>query len=378
VATITKTTIGTSQPIDICHGFALFPFGTVRAGITEGSQAATWLNVQPQILAWRLGVSAGWSLLAGMCGPAYAILFDAEGHTEGQTVQLAITNDEVQAGFAFGFTFGGQAALTLQQDRPHWIWDGWHSHFADDWQTVLNFQPRFSFDLINLLLTVILQLLKEQGKADTLLQQVNRFTPSLIGTWGLFDAKRSQFASNNGTWSVNPTFQLPINLVPLMIALPPPGDALALVDKALQPFLGYLRAGPTLGVSVPVTIRMTHISVDDQTYGDLHASGGTVTGTGGAASATAQKVGVTLDHQPGFNLSAGFFFALGVLKLFSFSVSSSTLELSSVLGIKIEFGTYTNSLASPVGGHPEPVHAHGSVAEAAQLEIIFEPAEIGT
>ena len=89
--TINRTTIATSDPIDICRGFNLFKGGSLRdatalqLGVTS---SRTLLAANPQIAAWRASFDAGYHFFAGVCGPAYAIRFDAPWRDEEQLVAL--------------------------------------------------------------------------------------------------------------------------------------------------------------------------------------------------------------------------------------------------------------------------------------------------
>src|SRR5438045_4159418 len=104
MANIPTTKLGTSDPINICEGFNLFA-GNNAPGLDLGFQSGkTLFAISPQILAWIFDASAGYNFFMGVCGPSWAILFDAAGETNGNQLQLNITNDETAAGFAMGLS----------------------------------------------------------------------------------------------------------------------------------------------------------------------------------------------------------------------------------------------------------------------------------
>jgi hypothetical protein len=351
LANIPQTVIGTSDPPNICDGFYLF--ANNKRAFPLGLQAGkTLISISPQILAWIFNASAGYKVFIGQCGPSYALRFDAQGQTAGNKVTLNVSNDETQAGFFIGFTLELFVNFSITQWTLHWVHDGWHSHFRADWETVFSKTLDVKFDLINLLVSFIIAVLQEQGEKDTLLQKVDTVLPNTTSSWGMFDSRSNQFAANNGTLNVNPGFQIPINLVPLTEALPPPLDLPFLINEALEALWGGLQMGPQITVSVPVAVKLTKITVDNQTYGNLQFNGGQVTGTGGRATANPKKLGVALSETPGFDIELGVFANVCILKLFNLSGSAELVDLTHLLGINVSTGPFTGQLSTPIGGSP--------------------------
>src|SRR5438105_593608 len=99
MATIKPTVIGTSDPIDLCKGFYLFDGGSKRVQQLGYRTSRSLLETNPELLAWRFEMDAGFTFFAGVCGPGYAIRFEAEGETSGDEIQLNVSNDEIAAGF---------------------------------------------------------------------------------------------------------------------------------------------------------------------------------------------------------------------------------------------------------------------------------------
>ena len=356
--------IGTSDPINLCDGFALFPgIGTARAGVAENNQSTTVLNTHPTILLWRFSAKAGYTLFMGVCGPAYALLFsvpelqwsDVAGQ---QQVRMRVSGDDLQAGFFIGLTIDLNLNFSIMES----VAIHWYTPWKRKWEGKFSFNFDLKFDLINLILTVILLILKEDGKTDTLLQKVNSIAPSLLGTWGMFDEKKNQFASNAGTLEVNPTFTVPINLVPYI-----PG--LSEIDEGLQVILGYLRAGPSVGISIPTTVSLAKITIDGNAYPISSVdSSGNVTAEGSAKIAAApETAGVELEHKPGFDIDFGVFAAVGVLKLFNLSASYSFPVLA-LLGITVAAGPFSNTLSTSIANTETAKNENPLVAE-----VILEP-----
>ncbi len=350
--------IGTSDPINLCQGFALFPDTDVRTGIAQNDQTTTVLNTDPTILLWKFSAKAGYTLFMGVCGPAYALLFsvpklqwaDADGR---QQVQMQVSDDDLQAGFFVGFTIDLNLNFSIKES----VAVHWYTPWKRKWEKKFSFNFDLKFDLINLILTVILKILEEDGKTDTFLQKVNNITPNLLGTWGMFDEKKNQFAGNAGTLEVDPAFTVPINLVPYI-----PG--LSEIDKGLQAILGYLRAGPSVGISIPTTVTLDKINIDGNAYPISNVgSSGNVTAEGSdEIAATPETVGVELEHKPGFDIDFGVFAAVGVLKLFNLSASYSFPVLG-LLGITVSAGPFSNMLSTSIDNTETAMNENPLVAE---------------
>ena len=255
-----NTIIGTSDPADICKGFALFPVGTIRAGIESSDKAKTLLDLTPKILLWRLNFSVMYELFVGMCGPAYAIRFDVpslewDNTSDGQQqVTMGLENDDIQAGFFVGFTISFPISFSVQESvAVHWF-----TPWKRRWENKFKATFALTFDLIGIIITIIEKILEEGDVLKPVDDPAFRLD-SLKGTWGLFDEQRDGLVKNEGAVSLNPTFNVPIDIVPMI-----PG--LSEIDKGLKALLGYLRAGPAIGISLPTGIAIKNILVDSGKY----------------------------------------------------------------------------------------------------------------
>jgi len=378
--TINRTIIGTSDPIDICKGFALFAHGA-RAIQLGYNVNKTLIAANPQVVAWRFNLDAGYTFWAGVCGPAYAFRFAAQGQTSGDRITLNVTDDETAAGFVFGVQAELYLNFSIEQLNIRFIADGWNSRFVDDWATTLSSRVSVSLDLIEIIRDLVLKSLSGKPKQkDTKLEKNQSSLPQRVKSWGMFDYRKGQFASNGGSLDVTPSFSLPLNLVPLTKALPPPLNALYLADQALQRFWGGVELGPRLTIAIPVKISLTSITVMHSTYQNLTYDGATVTGSGGFEIPNARSISVGLHESPGFEINFEIFINVSVCKLFSLEASVAIANLVALLGIKIAPGPFAHATSSRIGGGPD-VRAHGvhgerdDLAAAAPIEVIFEDVE---
>lgn len=365
MATIANTDLGTSDPVDICKGFALFPSGAARAGIQVQGDTRTLFHTAPQIVVWKFNALATYGLFFGVCGPAYGVKFDAEGETDGDSLTLTVANDVMGAGFIFGLnlTLGFQVSVT--QWTLHWVWDGWHSHIRSSWENIANLNVGINFDLISLLLDVLTRVLESEGKKDTFLQKSTTYLPNIIGSYGFYDQQDGQFAGNNGAFKAEPVIALPINLVPF---IPP----LAAIDEGLHALWGGVAAGPQLGLAFPTTVTMQSIGIDNQTYTNLTYEGDTVTGTGGTATANPQNISVALQQKVGISFTVGYFAQVWILKLFQIACSHNW-DVLKAFGIDPTVTTRVNSVSNSIGNTSIASDTFSSLDPASIVEVILEP-----
>lgn len=366
---ISKTRIATSDPVNICKGLALFPqIGTSRAGVSVSSNSGNLFNTNDTLLLWRLSANAGFEIFMGVCGPAYGVRMDLEGKAENRTIELTVSNDELAAGFFIGCNVRLYFNIILDENTPHWVWDGWNSHLELQWERLAVLRPEIRVDMIDLILTVIRLALDEQGSKDTLLQKANSITPALLGTWGLYDDRANTFVSNGGKMIVKPTFNIPIDIVSRV-------PALNAVNEALKPFFCRFSAGFQIGVQIPVTVEMKKVKLDTTEYTGLAFKDGKVSGTStGNDPDSPREIKVELDHTPGFDLTLGVFANLNLCKLFNIN-ASEFIPVLSQLGIKVKLGTYPNELSNTIGSTNITACGCGQEDGAALVDVIFEKPE---
>lgn len=333
------TLIATSQPLNLCNPSSIpyFPVGAVDIGV--GSNG-TIFSVDPTILVWNFDISAGWSFFAGMCGPSIALQFNVQGQYDGSQITATVNNDQIQGGFLFGLTAGVDLNFQISQASLVWVKDGWHSHLETQWNSKLNVTFSIQFDMIGIILAIVVKILEEDGKTDTLLQKVNNFNDKLLGSYGLFDQVDNGFVST-GDFSVRPGFSLPINFVEFI-----PG--LSEVNEALEDLGGGLFIGPTVGIAIPATVNLTSLQVGGQSYGNLQINGATVTGTSTGAASTGSELTVGLTRTPGLDFTLGIGASITVAKIFSLG-GSLNVDVLELLGLQIDLGTFPASLSNTVG-----------------------------
>ncbi|MEZ0327565.1 MAG: hypothetical protein ACAH95_16825 [Fimbriimonas sp.] len=263
---------------------------------------------------------------------------------------MAVKDDVVEAGFFFGFNATAGISLNVDRISITWVWDGWHSGIRTSWESLVNLRFNATFDLVNLLLDLITYLLRESGNSNSLLQKVQNWTPTLLGSYGLFDRAGNQFQSQ-GQMFARPTFAVPINLVSLI-----PG--LAALNKSLLALHGWLCVGPSVGFAIPTTVKITKIQLkgggQTATYPVSSVSGGVITGTTTDTVPTnPDTLALNMQHAPGFQLVCGFGASACVLKLIQFGVSTD-LSIIELLGITVTGTSIDNLMDNHIGSTIPP------------------------
>jgi len=344
VAKIAQTRLGTSDvPGDICNNaFALFPaVGTIRAGASFAEKNNNLLNKKPQLAMFRLTLSSGVTVLAGICGPGYGIRFEAAGETTGNTVSLAVSNDDTAAGFFAGYKVSLGITCKLEQ---------WH--LIGGWKPVFNLSPGFSVDLLNLLVELIKELVGGNGKVedgvevtegkDDKKQDKKKGGGRKVKSIAIYDFVTGQFAEK-GSITVTPSYDLPLNIAAMIPQLKP-------FIAALKAWWGDFSFGPQISLMLPTTIQLAAIEVNGARYGNLAFSKGKFTGTSDQpAGGDPKRLGVTLVHRPGFDLGLSFFVEISVCKFFKLGGSTPKFPLLALLGIVVKTGPFPNTLQNDVG-----------------------------
>ena len=362
---INNTLLATSQPMDLCKGFALFPkLGAVRAGISSGDSGGVLLRKHRQILALRGGFSFSYEVLLGVCGPSYAIEFNLEGTGSGKSIDMKVSGDKMQAGFFVGFTIQFPMSGNLQYWRP----DHWYTPWKGHWHDIASFSIRPRIDLLGLILFAIIKILGE----DSTLSKVNNIVPGLIGSWGFVGNSNGGFAAGNGTMSAKPVMNIPINIIPL---IPEVGE----VDEALSKIGLKIASGPNLGIGIPVHTSLTKVDLDGHAYEGLswHGDGFSASGDDDVPS-TVSTMSTRLTHEPDLTFLLGWFASASLFKLFRISATIN-IDVLGILGLKIKLGTYNNTLSNSVGSvSVDACHTCGAEQQASRpVKVIFEEPEAG-
>lgn len=363
MAEITNTKIATSDPLNLCNGFALFPkLTTARLGYVGSGIAGKIFSFENQnLLLFRLSVNAKYEAVVGVCGPAYAMEMEVEGSTDNGELTLTVEGDEIQAGLLFGVTLSLVLNLSLDYMHLKWVHAGWKSHFARSWSRLLNVHINLEFDPIEWMVYCYKVVTGKEDK-ETAFKKVTHISNELIASWGMYDERKGNFISNGGELDAAPTYNIPVDISSMV-------EPIALLNLSLKALLSHLSFGPLFGIQIPVKVKMKSVTVYDTKYSNLHFNGYTVTGTKtGTDPDYPREINVELEHTAGFDLALGVFLNLNLVKLFNvgFSVTWPLLKL---LGIEPKLGPHTNNLSNTIG--EKTVETCGECA--AIFEVIFEP-----
>ncbi|KMY67435.1 hypothetical protein AAU61_11410 [Desulfocarbo indianensis] len=356
---INKTELATSDPLDLCKGFAIFPsVGAVRAGISSGDKSATILHKSASLIALKGSFSFAYEVLMGVCGPSYAVKFDLEGSGTGKNLDLTVSNDAMWAGFFVGITVQFPMSASVQYWKP----DHWYSPWKGHWHDLGSFNITPKIDLLGVILFAIIKILG----ADSNLAKINNFLPGLIGSWGFTGTNVGGFAANDGTMTAKPVMNIPINIIPLIPAL---GE----IDEACNKIGLKIASGPNIGISVPVHTSLTKVDLDGNAYENLqwNSSGFTASGSNNVPSSPS-KMTVQVTHTPDLTFLIGWFASASLFKLFSISATLN-LDVLGLLGITIQLGTYNNNLSNTVGQlSVDSCDTCGAQQTARPMRVIFE------
>lgn len=362
MAEIANTKIATSDPLSLCNGFALFPKVTSRAGVVVNQMGGKIFTFHDaNLLLFRLSVDCSYEVIMGLCGPAYALEMELEGSTDNEAIELSIEDDEIQAGLVFGFTLGFIFNLRLDTVKLHWVYNGWKSHFQKSWSKLLDFHINFDADLFELIYWCCEEAFKNEGE-ETVLKKVPHISHELVASWGMYDERKGNLASNLGELEATPTLNLPIDIAPLI-------EPVVALNLALKAIFSRLTFGPLVGVQVPVKVNMKSVTIYDTKYSNLEFNFDTVTGTKtGTDPGYPGEINVELEHTAGFDLAFGVFANLNFAKFFNVGFSI-TWPLLKLFDIEPKLGPYANNLSNTIG--ETTVETCGECA--AIFEVIFEP-----
>jgi hypothetical protein len=361
---INRTELATSDPLDLCKGFALFPdVGTVRAGISSGQHGGTILSKSASLLVLRGNFSFAYEVLMGVCGPSYAIKFDLEGTGDGKQIDMKVSNDSMWAGFFIGITIQFPMSGKVQYWKP----DHWYTPWKGHWHDIGSFSIDPRIDLLGVILFAIIKILGD----DSALSKINNFVPGLVGSWGFTGYNSTNFVAGDGTMTAEPVMNIPINILPLIPAV---GE----IDKTLSEIGLKIASGPNIGIGIPVHTSLTKVDLDSHAYDGLawNSSGFTASGDDDVPDSPSQ-MSVRVTHTPDLTFLIGWFASASLFKLFRISATLN-FDVLGILGITIKLGTYNNTLSNTVGSLAvDACNTCGARQQAASpVKVIFEEPEI--
>ncbi|RYG37501.1 hypothetical protein EON81_06560 [bacterium] len=346
MANIASTLIGTSDDASLCKGLSMYPsLGSVNAGIKVNSNTDPFFDTNLNLLIFRISASASAEIVAGICGPAYGFKVLAKGEAEGSNLALELEDDEMEAGMFFGLKVGASIGLGVQRLSIDWVWDGWNSGIRTSWVDLFKTSLGIEIDILELVFELAEFLLKESGE-ESLLKKVENVSPALKATYGIVGEGGGDL-SRQGSITVRPKFALPINLVEL-------NPTLAALNKSLGILGGGVALGPQIGVSFPVTARVSKVRLESEGHQtDYSVSGvtnGALTGsTTGEEVEAPTRMSFEITHTPGLDITCGFFYSVSILKLFSVG-GSIEVDLLNAFGFgDLPVGSFTNMVGNTIG-----------------------------
>lgn len=367
---IPKTVIATSDPLNICSGFALFPkAGALRRGsVLSETKTGTIFDLKNiPILVLRLNANAKYEVFYGFCGPAYAVKMDLEGAAKNRALELTVAEDELVAGMIFGLTVSVSVNFLLDILEVHGIkWDGWHTHFKTSWERLADAKVKLEFDVLEILFEVVMAAIGHSGANGKAFEQT--FTETLKGSWGFYDERKNTFLKNHGEMVAKPGNTLQVDLSSWF----PQTHAF---NEALGVLHGHMSFGPEIGYEIPVKVWMKTVTLGTTQYTgpQVDAKTGKVTlTTEGTDPVSATTMKVELEHTVGFDVTAGIFFNINIAKLFNVGFSVS-FPLFGLLGIDINLGgPYANDLSNTIGKTAAKACSECGTKQASLMEVIFE------
>lgn len=347
--------IGTSQnTLNLADGLPLFPkIGTSRAGISTTARSNPLADGSATVLFLRWKVATYYDFFMGVLGPAVSFKFDncavnllnpASGGGE-VNVSLAGSQSMV-AGMAIGFVVGAGLQVTQEIYLP----DRWYQPWRLSWHKVFDLTLNVELDFIKLLLQLIQYLLGQSGKDGLIQKDTSDKLTKYMGYAGKAQVAESfkfyAYSSSNlgpeKTISANPTQTIPFDL---MSCIP---SAKAFM-RALAQIGGDVQLGPSLSIQMPVTLGLSGFTVNSATYSPVTYNGSTAIATGSERfSALATKFITNVEYSTGFNVLVSYFFKISLLKVFSISVNTASLNLLDLLGLKIPGSVVGGSVSTEV------------------------------
>lgn len=408
VAPTSLTTTKTGGDLSLADGFALFPWlGSLSGPVALDDEVGTLFNKDINLEIFHIEISAVHQAFIGICGPSYAIDLDTDAATsytvpdpgQGASGTLVLDEHAIRGGFQAGIEFGIDFGVQIT------------ANFVVKKKTLLNFDAGIEIDVIELIYELIISLLEgggggqAEGDPNDLemstfssdssgsVEQMsieegepsgqpsgkpksNTVSPEFTGT-GMVAYTPDPFLplsgdDPNGTpeGSFTPSFGMGFSIVPLFAEIPFL-DILYGLDESLQAIGGGFELGPMLSVGLPTSVKLTGVTISnhvfditeqkaigsaddpqaqftlaEQTPVDPHLQ---------PLGASADEIGVLLEHEVGIEVGLSFFAEMTFFKVAHIGASTGTLPLfysGSLPGGA--GGPFENHLSFIPGGGPVP------------------------
>jgi len=358
VIKIEETKIGTPDSgtggLTLCKGLALFPpFPTIPLGWQTKNSSALSIGHSFKVIVVKASAGGSFGVQAGLCGPSYAIRFNAEGEVEDGALTLTIKEDEAMGGIFFGAGMQAEAHLTAELYKVYWHW-GPHGK----WKVVLDIKLEAGIDVLKACLDILMALLQiEDMVAKGAVEGAAETPLAMIGE------ASDAYALNRGVIELDCAFSTPFNLWTILVLaalgtveIPFVNVASAVIiaiHEALDVTLSSIGFGPTIGMSVPISVQIEDVSIDDVKFNrkTVTADGKWV---GEQADRTVQvpaepkEISFTMEHSAGFDFTVGLYAELQLVEIFHIGASLNTGILG-LFNIVPTVGHFKHSLKNTIG-----------------------------
>lgn len=348
---IRKTKIGTPTSngnLTLCSGKALWPpFPVIPLGYQYNASSLSLLR-DFNLIITRVSVSGAIGANFGMCGPSYAIQFDAEGEVEGKegerpTLTLDIEKDETIAGAFVGLGVNAEFKLEAQFYTLHWY--GWWPYWT--WDSKLDIKLGVGIDVFKAAIDIILAVCHIKNMLILGAVEGAKDTPlAWIGE------SSDKYKAGNGVIRTDIQVSVPINLWTLLVIAAAGGSAIPWVNvaagvilgihKVLECTLSSIGFGPTVGVSVPVLLEIYDVTVDNVKFEHSDFKEGKWVGK--QADLTLQvpnnpnTISFNMAHTTSMHLTAGLYAELQLIEVFHIGTSIK-VDVNDLFGVR---GDYTS------------------------------------
>jgi hypothetical protein len=383
MADIAPTRIGTSYPIDICDGVALFPaLGALQVGesFSHGDPVYILKPVKKRILLWRFAGKVRYEFITGICGPSYAATVVLAGKVDDTEVSLTVSQDEAAAGVFIGMTVLFPISFAVESGSPRWsLKHGW----SVKWKKAFSISPTPKIDILDLLIKLIRKLMKEKKKSSDIKdgkklegdpkenkEKKDKKKPKVsVKSWAIFDSIKDQYGKRApGELTPEPTLTIVVNLVPLF-------PDLEAIDKGLKALWGGLSLGPKFHFIVPVHIQFKRIAIDGTPVEGITFDGKSITGSLPAPVDGAGELHAEVDHETGLTFGISFYLSVSICKCFSFDPETGMLRLDDLFGWEIKTDAYCTGFRNKIGDLESPKPPNGPIVECTkpQVTVVLDP-----
>lgn len=356
--TIKETKIGTPDSgtggLNLCTGVPLFPpFPTIPLGWQTKNAGALHIGKRFKILVVRVSAEASFGLQAGLCGPSYALRFNAEGEVEDGVLTLTIEEDESMAGIFLGAGLQAGVELKAQIYKIRWHW-GPHG----SWRTKFHIRLDVGIDILKAAIDIIAALLQiEDMIAKGAVEGASDTPLAMIGEGS------DLYAISRGVIDLDCVFSVPINLWTLVVIaaaatlevpfLDVASAAILVVHEALDVTLSSIGFGPTIGVDVPISIQIQDVDIDNVKFTNK-----TITSDGKWVGEQADKtievpadpkeISFTMVHNAGFDIMIGLYAELQLVEIFHVGTSTD-MGILGLFNIQPKGGNFHHTLKNTIG-----------------------------